>query len=348
MTAATTSRDPLDFDFGLGFASSADRIRGEREERLAYAERQLPFHHALLDDCLRSIMPHDLIVIGAYSGLGKTELGRHIAASTAAAGRNAYVFALEAEQRELERRTKYGVLAGLVYQRRLDLGRQFNFSDWYRGVFDAQLVGIEQEADRIVADRFKTLFTYYRGPEFYAANFKKLVLAYQTSADLFVLDHLHYVDNDDDNENRGMREIVQTVRNAALLVGKPVILIVHLRKRTQGSKALVPNLDDIHGSSEIAKNCTHAIMLDRAHGVVNPNKNLSNTFFSIPKDRGDGTKHLIALCPFDWRRKTYADYYTLGRDNRGSFEPLGTDEVPYWASRHEPMSAPPAGFGDAS
>lgn len=336
----TAHKDPLDFDFGLGFASSAERIEGERAERLAYAERQLPYHHALLDDCLRSIMPHDLVVIGARTGGGKTELGRHIAASNAIAGRRAYYFALEAEQREMERRTKYSVLAGIIYGRAVQLDRTFNYSDWYRGRFDRQIRDLEAEADEILKRRYATLFTYYRGPEFYAANFKKLVLAYQEQADLFVLDHLHYVDNDDENENRGMREIVTIVRNTALLVGKPVILIVHLRKKQAGSKSLVPSMDDIHGSSDIGKNCTHAVMLEHAVGMPSHNKNHSNTFFTIPKDRGDGTKHLIALCPFDWRTKRYADHYTLGRDNRGTFEPLGTDEVPYWATRHEPMSVP--------
>lgn len=340
----SSSRDPLDFDFGLGFQSSAERVRGEREERLQLAERQLPYHHALLDDCLRSIMPHDLIVIGARTGGGKTELGRHIAASNAMRGRHVYYFALEAEAREMERRTKYSVLAGMIYraiaQGDLQLDRQFNYSDWYRGRFDQQLADFEQEADAIIAERYATLFTYYRGPEFYAANFKRLVLAYQEHADLFVLDHLHYVDNDDDNENRGMRDIVTTVRNTALLVGKPVILIVHLRKKAQGSKSLVPSMDDIMGSSDIGKNCTHAIMLEHAVGLPSHNKNLSNTYFSIPKDRGDGTKHLVALCPFDWRTKRYADYYTLGRDKKGEFEPLGTLEVPFWASKHEPLHVP--------
>lgn len=336
----TTHSDPLAFDFGLGFQSSADRVRGEREERLKYAERQLPYNVALLDDCLRSIMPHDLVVIGARTGGGKTELGRHIAATNATRGRHTYYFALEAEEREMERRTKYSVLAGLIYSRSIRLERLFNYSDWYRGRFDSQLRDLEREADEIIGERYKTLYTYYRGPEFYAANFKRLVLAYQEHADLFVLDHLHYVDNDDDNENRGMREIITTVRNTALLVGKPVILIVHLRKRQTGTKALVPSMDDIHGSSDIGKNCTHAVMIEPALGMPSSNKNLNNTFFSIPKDRGDGTKHLIALCPFDWRTKRYADFYTLGRDNRGTFDPLGTDEVPYWATRHEPLSVP--------
>lgn len=344
----TAHRDPLDFDFGLGFQSSAERVRGERDERKQLAQKQLPFHHALLDDCLRSIMPHDLIVIGARTGGGKTELGRHIAASNAIAGRHVFYFALEAEEREMERRTKYSVLASMIYQRGVRLHRQFNYADWYRCNFDADIWELEREADELLAERYATLFTYYRGPEFYAANFKRLVLAHQERADLFVLDHLHYVDNDDENENRGMREIVTTVRNTALLVGKPVILIVHLRKRAQGSKALVPSMDDIHGSSEIGKNCTHAIMLEHAVGMPNANKNLNNTFFSVPKDRGDGTKPLIALCPFDWRTKRYADFYTLGRDNRGTFEPLGTSEVPYWAERHEPMSAPPLGYEGAA
>jgi hypothetical protein len=291
--------DPLGFDFGIGFQSSAERIVNEKEQRLTYARRQLPFNHAFLDDCLRSIMPHDLVVIGARTGVGKTELARSIATGNARSGKRVHYFALEAEPNEIERRTKYAVLSGLLYAGGVRLDTPFNYPDWYRGRFESAIGALDGEADRIIKQRYATLSTYYRGPRFDADDIKRLILAEQDHADLIVLDHLHYVDVDDDNENRGVREIVVTIRNTALLVGLPVIMVVHLRKKTTGSKALVPNMDDIHGSSDIGKNCTHAIMLEPAFSQPSHRKGHSNTFMAVTKDRGDGAKHLIALCPFN-------------------------------------------------
>lgn len=338
MTAAP--QDPM-FDFGIGFESSAKRIVGERQARLQNARRQLPFGNAFLDDCLRTIMPNDLIVIGARTGVGKTELARAIATHNARMGRRVHYFALEAEQLEIERRTKYGVLAGLVFQHGVKLDRPFNYPDWYRGRFDEDLGSLEEEADEWIAARFQTLHTYYRGARFNHEDIRRLILAEQDNTDLIVLDHLHYVDIDDDNENRGMRDLVMAIRNVALLASLPVILVVHLRKRATNSKAIVPGMEDIHGSSDIAKVCTHAIMLEPAYGTPSHRKGFNNTLITIPKDRGDGAKHLIALCAFDWRRKTYEATYTLGREVKGQFEPLGTAEVPFWAERHEPMAADP-------
>jgi replicative DNA helicase len=337
-----TASDP--FDFGIGFKPASERIRGERDRRLLAAQKQLPFGIAVLDDWLRSIMPHDLILIGARTGVGKTELTRTIATKAAERGKRVHYFALEAEQDELERRTKFSILAGLIPAYGIRLGTVFNYPDWYRGRFEAQLAEVDAEADQVIGTRLKTLSTYYRGPKFDHDDIRRILLAEQDRADLVALDHLHYVDNDDDNENRGMREIITVTRNTALLIGLPMLVVVHLRKRAAGSKALVPGMEDIHGSSDIAKNCTHAIMIEPAYSVPSRSRNLSNTFFTIAKDRGDGAKNLIALCAFDWRTKTYADTYTLGREVKGTFEPLGTDEVPYWAHRHEPLSCPVAGF----
>ena len=331
-------RDP--FDFGIGFQSAAERVKQEREKRLINAKRQLPFGIAFLDDCLRSIMPNDLYVIGARTGVGKTELARSIAAHNARTGKRVHYFALEAEAMEIERRTKYGVLSNLIFKHGLQFSRPFNYPDWYRGVFDYDLGDLEQEADDYIVKNYHSLNTYYRGSRFTHEDVRRLILAEQDNTDLIVLDHLHYVDIDDDNENRGMRELMMAIRDTALLAGLPVILVVHLRKKPTGVKALVPGMDDIHGSSEIAKVCTHAIMLEPAFTVPSHRKNVNNTLITIAKDRGDGSKHLIALCPFDWRKKSYEQGYTLGRDVKGSFEPLGTKEVPYWAKRHEPLSEP--------
>ena len=78
------------------FSRSPDRLDGELEERLAEAERALKYHHAFLDDYLRAILPADLILIGAPTGLGKTDLALNIATTNALLGKRVHYFALAA------------------------------------------------------------------------------------------------------------------------------------------------------------------------------------------------------------------------------------------------------------
>jgi hypothetical protein len=333
-------KDPFAFDFGINFKTSSERIEGERAERREYVSRQLPFHVSFLDDCLRSILPHDLILLGAETGAGKTEIARIISSATADTGRHVFYFALEAENREIERRDKFAILCELVLEERPQHIGSMNYPDWYRGKCDSILVGLDAQADEIIKQRRKTLHTYYRGSKFDHADIKRLFLAIQSQADLIVLDHLHYVDIDDENENRGFKTIIKMIRDVALGIGKPVILIAHLRKRDQRVPRIVPHIEDFHGSSDIVKVVTHSIMLAPARSLPSSKPGISNTFIYVPKDRHGGATGHVALCEFNRNKRTYADTYTLGRANGADFEPLGTAEVPRWATKHEPMSAP--------
>jgi hypothetical protein len=348
-------RDPLAFDFGIDFRSAADRVGDERESRIVNADRAMPYHHAFLDDYLRCIMPHDLILIGAATGAGKTELARSIAASTAATGKHVHYFALEAEPYEIERRTKFAVLAGLVLRRGIKIPAPgMNYADWYCGQLERFLVGLDDEADAIVTQKYKTLHTYYRGSRFDHDDIRRLFLAINTQTDLIILDHLHYVDVDDDNENRGFKRTMKMIRDVSLGIGKPVILVVHLRKRDQSRRReLVPVIEDVHGSSDVGKICTRAAILAPASKAaledIPARAGCAPTFFSIPKDRVSGACPYIAVVDFDYRARTYADTYTLGRPARGGekFEPLGFGDAPGWAIRHRAVeSAEPTHWQD--
>jgi hypothetical protein len=343
MTTAAAPTDPLAFDYELGFDAAENRAKNERAERLANAERQMPYHVSFLDDCLRSILPNDLILLGAATGAGKTELARLIATANASYGKRVYFFALEAERNEIERRIKFSIIADLVEQNELQLRAPFNYRDWYRGEFEGQLatLSLNEEAEKIFAETFRgRFFTYYRGKHFDGANVKRHFLAIQDQADLIVLDHLHYVDVDDENENRGLKETIKTIRNAALDVGKPVILVAHLRKRDLRDKRLVPAIDEFHGSSDVAKICTHAIVLAPCydeHVDAPKRKHVSRTFMAVLKDRALGAQRAIACVDFDMRNRKYAGTYTLGRDRNGKFEPYGLYDAPWWASQHKPF-----------
>lgn len=330
-------KDPLAFDFGINFKSAAERVRGESVERVERGKNEIPYHHGFLDDMLRGISQNDLIVLGAETGAGKTEFARLIAAENAKRGRRVYYFALEAEDREIERRTKFQIVVRIALNEGFRDWDVVNYPDWYRGKLEDVLGVYNDEADRIFASEYANLFTYYRGSKFDHEDIKRLFLAIQSDAELIVLDHLHYVDIEDENENRGFKTTVKMIRDVALGIGRPVILIVHLRKRDMRSKSIVPDIEMVHGSSDIAKICTRAIMLAPARSMPHPDTRKSNTFFSVPKDRVGGATGLVALCTYDRGTRSYRNGYHLGRMSAdgSSFEPLEFGHIPRWAKHAE-------------
>ena len=332
-------KDPLAFDFGVNFKSASDRVREERTTRMEHAARAMPYHIAFLDDYLRCIMPQDLILLAAATGVGKTELARMIATQAAANGKHVHYFALEAEPLEIERRTKFTVLASIVARRQIQIPGGFTYADWYAGKLESYVASIDVEADAWVQHKYKTLHTYYRGSKFDHDDIRRLFLAIQSESDLIILDHLHYVDIDDDNENRGFKRTMKMIRDVALGMGRPVIIVAHLRKRDQARRReLVPVVEDVHGSSDIIKICTRAVLIAPAPKSAIDDVPIRaghvGTFFTIPKDRVTGACHQIALCEFDFRSRSYADTYTLGNQRGEKFEPLGLGDAPQWAARH--------------
>ncbi|KAB2900483.1 MAG: AAA family ATPase [Kofleriaceae bacterium] len=333
---ANAPTDPITFDFNLGFKSMADRIAGELDERKSFGSRALRYNIPFLDDVLLGIFPHDLVLVGAPTGAGKTELVRLIAQSNARQGKRVHLFALEAEQTEIERRTKYGLLAELAYKRNRDTS-SLSYRRWYAGMCEHIVGDLNESADRMLATDFKNLHTYYRGARFDMNEMARLFKAVQSQTDLIVLDHLHYVDLDGENENSEYGKLLKLIRATALEMGKPVILVAHLRKRDLRSRSLVPEIEMFHGSSEITKVATTAILLSPARTLQEKAQwYQSYTFFHVPKDRAEGAAGYVAACAFDRRFKNYSPHYTLGRLNAAGDEwtEIAMNDRPSWASNH--------------
>lgn len=334
MSAAPT------LDFGLSFRSSADRLKGERDDRRALVKRRLSFGVAYLDDAMGGILPNDLVLLGAKSNIGKTALATIIAMANALAGRRVTYFALEAEDREIERRMKYASVSKLVGQRGTYEQRiRMNFRSWWQGELDDFIGPYEDEAEAKLCARFTGLQTYYRGLEFTVEHLERMFRAVQDQAELIILDHLHYVDIDEsESENRATKAIVKRIRDVSLTIGVPVIVIAHLRKKTTGNKSLVPDLDDFHGSSDITKIATKAITLAPAYEQKAPAAWLWPTYVTVPKDRMDGSNRGFgALMIFNARLGLYEPKYELGRFTADGtkFATLAPADLPRWANQAE-------------
>ena len=332
------------------FVSSPDRASNEREERIKIGPRILSFGIPYLDHALTGIAPEDVILCSAKTGAGKTEAASTIGLSVARAGKRVHLFALEAGHLEIERRIKYRLISNLYYEGYNPSRRPIRYQEWAAGLMDDVLGEYEKKAQERFEAETRNLFTFYKSGDFTGGDFLRVAARIAEETDLIILDHLHYVDSDDTNENAGYKKITKQIRDSALTHGKPVLVVAHVRKGDRYSQQLVPGVEDIHGSSDISKIATKAFMLARAEDQPHEKKHISNTYIQVVKNRTDGSVcRYVAMVGFDLRTNTYCGDYDLFRpiDGGKAMAILSADETPYWAKgARNPVSGfvePPLG-----
>jgi Replicative DNA helicase len=334
----------LDIASGIdndSFRPSADRIVGEEKRRLELAAKSVPYGISFLDDAMAGIAPNDLVMIGGRSGMGKTELARLIATHIS---QNApvFYFALEAEVDEIERRAKYTEMGNLYRANHEKIPKgKIDYLHWYKGLLQDDLdKPYGKQAEEIAKKKMKNLKTFYRkGGAFTIDNLNKKVYEIYKDARAIIIDHIHYVDFEGGEENREMKRLVGTVRNVSLSLGVPVICVSHLRKGERGrDRALIPNQEDFHGSSDIAKTATVCIIIGGARGLVSSDSRTVGkaTYMRIPKSRlGGSLLYYCGVTFFDTIINDYKEPYALGHLNfsETKWSPEEPDQIPQWAKR---------------
>ncbi len=319
------------------FKSTAERVLNERDRRLELGKNVLSLGVRFLDLALGGIFPNDLVILGAKTGRGKTALATRAAFKNAQKRKRVHYFALEAEEDEIERRMKFSLVAKVVRddcRKRNDYENlnRLNYLDWYTGKCDDFTKNFEAVADGLIAQEFATLNTFYRSSDFYAEHFEELVRQVQSQTDLIILDHLHYVDSDDANENSGYKRIVKKIRDTALDAGKPVLVIAHLRKSSTRSVELVPGIEDFHGTSDVPKIATKAVIIAPAQMDEGADPNFCPTYLAPVKCRADGSRtRYVGKCMFDVRLNKYAPEFELGQIEGNEYKPVSGAMLPRWA-----------------
>lgn len=320
------------------FEEAGSRAEKEEVQRLEQSKRLLKYGIAFFDDSLGGISPNDLILIGAKAGAGKTQTVTDIALTNAEehAVRNpnpkrVAFFALEAEEHEIERRIKYQLLFKQFVASAKSpvdpvvLGR-INYANWRLGKIEEYLGKYNQQVNDHMKKWLKNLRTFYRtNGDFGVDELEKAIVKVAKDSDLIIVDHLHYIDVDGDNENREYKRIVKKLRDLVLGFSKPIIVVAHLRKTFGRNAPLVPQLEDFHGSSDIGKIATTAIILGPAKGHVTPIdphlKSTWPTFMRISKCRLDGSRlYYVGVGYYDARTGRYRDNYSIGHLAHGDTE----------------------------
>jgi len=286
-----------------------------------------------LDDALRGLANDEVVLLGAPSGVGKTEYCIRIALENVKRGYNVHFYSLESSRHEIGTRFMYMNVASMFFK---DPDRpkidNLNYLDFYYGKYGSLLDKYKERLFKY--PNIKKLKIYYKSKSFGIKEFLTSLEGISKKTDLIILDHLHYFDMQTDNENREMKEIIKKIRHRSQVLNKPIILIAHLRKKDSRVKRLVAALEDFHGSSDIGKIATTAI-------ILGPGKSLGSgnfeTFFRIVKCRKDGSlKYFTIMNIYNKYRNAYADEYKVGREkwtsNGVEFEPINNNlELPKWA-----------------
>jgi replicative DNA helicase len=345
---AATFKASATFEDGYnqGFLPAAQRIVNERAERLAQSKLILPYGTGYLNDTLGGIVPNDLIVIGAATGAGKTQLATSIALENSLAGKPVHYFALEAEENEIERRIKYGLISREYYRDGAENKPYISYLDWRMGKLDTVLRPIEERLQSDFENAVKNLNTLYRtSGNFDMQSLERHLLEVVTESRLAVIDHLHYVDTEGDDENKAYKRVVKLVRDIVLHYSVPVILIAHLRKKQGGRNqhTVIPVIDDFHGTSDVPKIATTCIMMAPAYDQASAYPWQYPTYIGAVKSRLDGSRTRYAgLTMFDSRTSRYEQAYRMCKMsellNSGDFDDLAPNNIPRWADPITPAS----------
>lgn len=317
------------------FSSAGANSLKEREARKSFAKNRLRFGVEYLDDSLGGILQDDLVLIGAPSGVGKTQLCCNIALANIEDGKRVHYIALEASRFEIERRLKFPLVLErfLSDPNRPRTSERVTFVNWLMGKFDEELRPYEAEADKFFEAAFRDLYTLYKQDSFGVPQLIESVLSCSSETDLILIDHVHYFDFDDDNENRAIKEIAKTVRTLALEEQKPIILVAHLRKRDRQNEELVPGLDEFHGSSDLYKIATKVITFSPGRLTTG---GTYETFFRTPKNRLDGgVTRFIGREFFSPKRGGYEpgkyEVGLAGQSRKDGFASVDESLLPSWA-----------------
>jgi len=316
--------------------SFAERVPKALEEIFSRNLWALDFGISFLDKCFTSISRSDLILIGAPSGAGKSELVTHIATSNAEKGKRVCFFALEAEKTEIETRIIYKKAADLYFKDHNRPKLNMSYENFYWNKLGEKFFPYVEESRKHCVKDLATLSTVYRGSEnFDVKTLEDNINFIKHETDLIIIDHLHYFDIEGKNENYEVTQIVKKIRDLSLLNGVPIILVAQFKKSDRKKEFIIPSLDDFHGTSNTVKMCTKAIIIAPDLEPQNFSVKKFGSYMQAAKYRVNGSKmRYVAKVSFDIETNRYDDSFVLGVLKKGGteFYPLDKHDYPDWAT----------------
>lgn len=292
-------------------------------DRLLRKDKRIKYGINFLDDMTGGIHHEELITIGARTGSGKTQIATQIALNAIEQGKKVFFFALEAYQNEIVDRIKYMEMAKIYFENRSLFNPEisFNFTDWLNCNYETypEIEQLEMQICKRLDKKLNGLQVYT--PE--TADFNKMSLdmlyeEYCKEVDLVIIDHVHYLlPEDRESEYDHLKKTMILLRNLINKNKVPIIAMSHLRKSSFKERALVPPIEELHGSSELSKQSNHVITISSCYKIPHPNPNIleeftppdGTTFIAIPKTRTGQGGNVVAVTKFDLLTRKYEGHY---------------------------------------
>jgi hypothetical protein len=319
-----------------GFRSAADRCREEAKHREEDNQAKVPYALSFLQDLLRGILPSQVVLLGAAPGSGKTELAKTLASHVAMQGKRVHYFALEAKDEEIEQRIKFGLMGGWYKDEYpgIPIG-DINYQRWLHQELNGKLDPYLDKAQEFFDKNYKSLYIRYKVyDEFGMSELEQGLLDLKGKSDFIVIDHIHYVDLPGQNENVELQKVIQAIKNISAIIKTPIVCVAHVRK---GVKALMPALEDFHGTSSLTKIALTAIMIAKAPNLVTQDKHGFGwpTLVRVLKCRENGSaSDYTGVCFFNYFTNEYTPYYAVGKLNpQGTKWTPCTGDFPWWANK---------------
>jgi len=263
-----------------------------------------------LNDFMFGMFPGELIVIGADTGVGKSQLSCDIARVNAMAGRKVYLICLEGSKNEVMARYKYEIIAREYYKKPTGMPMSYP-------LYNANmLTGIEKYetiAELELSKMEGNLVIYGKSEVSFTIDTLLQQMGRIRDADLVIVDHLHYFSMlDDSSEAQQLSEIMRRVKDLTQIHNIPVILVSHLRRKSKDRK--IPDNDDFHGSSNIAKIADTTILLMPIYGSdALDDKDMCPTIIRLGKSRDGLPTYTGFRVRFDPTLRRYQDFYELSQ-----------------------------------
>lgn len=325
-----------------------EAIEREYQERINYDPKMAPTYGvACLDHALRYIMPNELVIIGADTGVGKSELALHIARHNAKNGKRVNLYYLEGGEMEAVRRFKWGDFLMAYYSK---YKPYIEYADWVTNNIPIEIINDielnilpklykETYGDRLsiypMHDKFNIEDVYLS----LADDLKEGVddKKKMFGVNLLVIDHLHYfsMQEGDGPETERLTNILRRCKDIADFHHIPVVLVSHLRKKSKDRG--IPDNEDFHGSSEIPKTSSTSIIISPGFRKESNATLIYPTYFRITKSRMGVKSDYVIMNDYDLRTRSYLENYEIypindkGHPAAKAFE---KHNMPLWARRH--------------
>lgn len=302
-----------------------------------------------LDDALIGVLKNDLVVIGADSGVGKSDIVLNMALHNARCGKKVALYFIEGGAEEAITRIKWKLMRERYYKTypyHLDM----DYRKWRMNLVDtARMNDLEVECllelkkeikNNLEICHFEGSFTVNDLTNSLGWFMKQEInstgdfLIDKIDVDLIIIDHLQYFSlTDPKQEFVEMTQILIKVKEITSMYNIPVILVSHLRKKDKDRG--LPSQEDFFGTSNIAKVASVAITVAPNYQFDDYNSEVYPTFFRIVKSRTGIRSNIAMLCPYDFKKgdyeKEYVMYKLLGdKPNSTALEPL---KYPKWATK---------------